>query len=839
MTPRTRATLGALALFVAFAIAFAPDAATGQGVFWHHDLRHHHYPWRAWAAGVWASGEVPWWAAGAGNGFPLLAEGEGGFLYPPTMLLFVLLPDGLALDWSVLGHQVLGAMGVWAFLRARGLRGAAPIVGGLAYAWSGFLVSHTLYLGMQNAAAWLGWALLGATPPDAGGRPDGRGRWWLVALSIGMMGLAGHPQIAAFLGLGLAAHAAGTLRGLDRLRWAAAAAVGAVIASPQLLATLELVRFSGRDGGVAAAFAHIGAMPLQELVGAVLPYAFGFDRPVDIAQTYYHRGTGYWGAGVNHWEMCFYLGIPVVCLALVGARRAPGWVLGAGVATLLMLGGPAWDLVRHLPGFDGFRFPARFALLLTVVVAVLAAHGVERLRRVRRPAVLAYRLRLVALAFPLVTGVAYLGLHVFEAPILAIGEAHFVAKTRLPPPPPGLPGPPGAAVDPGPLARAALPAPELEDPAQVPAKVRRILADLRASTAPTSPRVLVPVLLLLLASFAAHRPWSWGALVAFELWRFGHDYHPRVPAADVEARPAWLGEGMTAPGGPRLTVLDRRVAPELDTALGTASLGLVWGTSDVILPSPLLLVRNEALLALAGLDVGDRGRVKVSRYLENIDIARRMGVRFIATTHTLPGLTQLVRGPVNVYADPDALPRARVVPCARSVATVDEAFTRVLEADPAREVVVEGAREDSGCEFSGGGAPPRNAPPGGAGHPLDPPDGGDDTILRGASVNLPSIATATVLAYADQSVTVQATGPGTLVLADTWYPRWTATVDGVASEILRADVNVRGVALPPGEHTVVFRFDAGAAGWAAWVSAALLVLVVGAGWRFGATRTGA
>ena len=97
MTPaaRARPVLVALAVFVAMAVAFAPDAVTGEGVFWHHDLRHHHYPWRAWAASVWASGSVPWWASGAGNGFPLLAEGEGGFRYPPTMGLFRLLPDPL------------------------------------------------------------------------------------------------------------------------------------------------------------------------------------------------------------------------------------------------------------------------------------------------------------------------------------------------------------------------------------------------------------------------------------------------------------------------------------------------------------------------------------------------------------------------------------------------------------------------------------------------------------------------------------------------------------------------------------------------------------------------
>ncbi|MES2640391.1 MAG: hypothetical protein V4850_12940 [Myxococcota bacterium] len=902
-----RPALVALALFVVFAILFAPDAATGSGVFWHHDFRHHHYPWRAWAAGVWASGEVPWWAAGAGNGFPLLAEGEGGFLYPPTMLLFVLLPDALALNWSVLGHQVLAAMGVWAFLRARGLRGAAPLVGGLAYAWSGFLVSHTLYLGMQNAAAWVGWALLGATP-----RADGRGRWWLVALSIGMMGLAGHPQIAAFVGLGLAVHALATLRGRALLAWGAAAGLGGVIAAPQLLATLELVRFSGRDGGVAAAFARIGAMPVQELVGAVLPYAFGFDRPADIDQTYYHRGTGYWGGGVNHWEMCFYLGIPVVCLALAGARRSKGWVVAGIVATVLMLGGPAWDLVRLLPGFDGFRFPARFALLLTLVAAVLAAHGVERLRTARRPAIVVTRLRMAAAAFPLLTGLAYAGLHTFEAPILGIGEGFFLAQTRLPPPPEGF--------DPGPLARAALPAPELEDAAQVPNKVRRILTDLRASTAPTSPRVWIPVLLLLAASFAVRRPWLWGALVAFELWRFGHDYHPRVPAAEVEVRPAWLGEGMTEPGGPRLTVLDRRVAPALDTALGTASLGLLWGTSDVVLPSPLLLVRNEAMLALAGLDVGDRGPVKVRRYLANIGIARRLGVRWIATTHELPGLTQLVRGPVNVYLDPGALPRVRVVTCARSSASVDDAFTRVATTDPLDEVVVEGVGEDRGCAARpvasdegspGGGAPPRNepvkqsplgesgekpesptgaasgavrpgwpggaplggtgtgpgtrfsapgavpggtggllhrlnAPPVGAGHPPDPPQPGidvtrgagegTDTETRGAAMATPGASLpppATVVAYADREVTVRASGPGTLVLADTWYPRWTATVDGVATEILRADVTVRAVPLSEGEHTVVFRFDPGVPGVALWLAVGVLAGVVAVGVREG------
>ncbi len=48
---------------------------------------------------------------------------------------------------------------------------------------------------------------------------------------------------------------------------------------------------------------------------------------------------------------------------------------------------------------------------------------------------------------------------------------------------------------------------------------------------------------------------------------------------------------------------------------------------------------------------------------------------------------------------------------------------------------------------------------------------------------------------------------GFLVLTDAFYPGWHAFVDGRRWPILRGDVMFRVVELPPGEHSVVFRFE--------------------------------
>jgi hypothetical protein len=56
-------------------------------------------------------------------------------------------------------------------------------------------------------------------------------------------------------------------------------------------------------------------------------------------------------------------------------------------------------------------------------------------------------------------------------------------------------------------------------------------------------------------------------------------------------------------------------------------------------------------------------------------------------------------------------------------------------------------------------------------------------------------------------IDAEAAAPGILVLSETWYPGWSAFVDGKPADLLRADHALRGLFLEAGHHTVEMRFS--------------------------------
>lgn len=78
------------------------------------------------------------------------------------------------------------------------------------------------------------------------------------------------------------------------------------------------------------------------------------------------------------------------------------------------------------------------------------------------------------------------------------------------------------------------------------------------------------------------------------------------------------------------------------------------------------------------------------------------------------------------------------------------------------------------------------------------------------------------------ALTGQGGGAGYLVVAENWYPDWTATVDGQPVPVRRADHSLLSVVVPAGAREVTFRFDSPAYRTGKVVALVSLLLALGA-----------
>lgn len=750
-----RAALAPLGLYTALALAFAGSASWGGSVPWYHDLAHQHYPWRAWAARTWASGELPLWAP-VGWGFPLLGDGQAGILYPPNIVLYAWLREPLAFSWSITIHLVLAGMGGWALGRTLRCSAAASVLLGLTWSWSGLSISHVDYLGMFEVLTWLPWLVAGAVSGALGG---GWRRWALTGLGTGVAFLAGHPQaalIATYASVGAALWVGRdrwrvTLRGL-----VLQGVVAAGIAGPQLVASADLATLGLRAGGVDEAFAEVGALPAEEVVNLVLPAPLGRDRPADMERVSAHRAA-YQGRGVAWWEDCFYVGVPVVLLALAAGRQRALWAAGLG-ALLWMLGTPVYGLVRLLPGMEWFRFPVRASMILVLVLAVLAARGLDRVLA-RPPGRAPRRIALAIGAVVVASGAATAAVDVSEPRLVAAIGARMERVVT--------------AEDVAVATSRGLPPPVARSPAEALEKASRLVAELRADVAPYSPRVAAPLGLLALFAVALGRrqgrPVAVIAVVALDLVTAGWPLVQRASPAVLEPPPAAKALGT----GARVGVLGRRVASALDGRLLSANLGLLWGAEDVIVPSPLRTSRSERMAWLLGLDLTDEPVAdKARRLAENRRWLDAAGVEVITTTEAfaLEGFTLAVDdAPVRAYRNVHAGPPAFLVGCTVSASGPTDAEEALLAiAEPAGTAVVEGAGLGT-CA---------------------PGPAGEARVRREGS--------------ARWVIDVDAARPAWLVLVQAVGPGQTWQLDGAPVEGAPTDLAFQGVAVPAGRHEVVF-----------------------------------
>ncbi|MEZ5967147.1 MAG: hypothetical protein R3F56_25150 [Planctomycetota bacterium] len=349
------------------------------------------------------AGRLPEWNPFARSGTPLLATSVVGLLYPPNWQLLLRDDPAAGLGVAAYGSLVLGELLMFGLLRALGLRRSAAVFGALAFVFSGTAYVNAYYFMRLPALMWLPgmlWAALAAS-----GR-QGRERIPALAglsVSVAMAWLAGFPSYAAgsTLALGVAG-AALVCRSAAARGWrqaaslaaglSGAAVLGFALAAVQLLPMFAFFPESNRTVAPTLASRAVEAFDPASLLGYLLPDAFGHpgarDLPYDhsplmlwLSRKSTWDGVPFLPPNYNFTEATVFPGAPVLFLALaglLGGRRfrvvaAGTWIL---LATLAVAPRPLAALYE-LPGFRNVP-PMRFIGPACAMVAILAALGVQR-----------------------------------------------------------------------------------------------------------------------------------------------------------------------------------------------------------------------------------------------------------------------------------------------------------------------------------------------------------------------------------------------------------------------------------------------------------------------------
>jgi hypothetical protein len=365
------------------------DKPDGDWFLFGRDTVSHDLPVQMWIARevLTSGGEMPLWMPPLHGGLPTL----GAWLwtpYAPSIWAFAVLPTPLAqrfqflwaLWWAGLGGYVLG--------RVMGMSRAAALLVGVGCGLSGHLVTliHAGHLQKILALAWLPWLAAGGW--GSGRREERCGlvdrlAWAsLGGLSLGMMFLSGHPQIA-YVGVHVLAVMALLGGGWDTVKMRAAMLagmlmLGGLVASAQLLPGLEMGALSNRAAGVSFEESVATSYPPSELAEFALPRHRGDSSPAGFG-----RYVGAWGERL----VSDYAGVLIILLASfalikVRDRRSLVWSVLATVSLVVGLGAntPLYSLLHAWwPGMNSFRSPGTFFAGVALALPVLAGLGWEAL----------------------------------------------------------------------------------------------------------------------------------------------------------------------------------------------------------------------------------------------------------------------------------------------------------------------------------------------------------------------------------------------------------------------------------------------------------------------------
>ena len=730
---------------------FCQDLILQQQVPFFRDLGPYFYPLRYTLYESFRSGELPLWNRHMAMGFPLLAAFQSGVFYLPHLLL--LIPSFFAAIRVIfILHFLIAGIGAYYLCRNWKFPPYLSVVGALLFALGGTIVSLSNLLNHFQTAVWLPWLVL--SWEKVLGSCSWKSFLGFIFFTT-MQFLAGSPELFALSMLLVLIDGVRVRQSMPAISYGKMLSVFVAgnllvlgLVMVQVLPTAELFLESRRQQPIPPQEAfHWSLRPMSLL------NLFFLDKEIDPTTS---KGVRLFFGREAPFFLSYYLGaisaFGVSLWLYFSSLREKITLLGLVAASLIVaLGGstPIYPfLFRHLPLLGGFRFPEKFFFFTYVLLIYMTLKGLGDLLlqnedRVRGP--------FAALA---TVCAMWLGLYVFSVFNLDI-VARFIVSQN---------GNSLSSLDHAKILAGTMSNLERQVVLSLGFLLLIVLVKTKAIRLPLFAFLVVSAVFIDLAS--AHKN------LLFPL-------HPNFAYESdriLQTREVDLNRFFYFPSG-------RDLHPSSVTIMGRPTLKESIALSfKNVLPNAGVLYGVDYFQEIDAL-----GRQPYTDFLffanqlnftSQMKLLRTFNVKHLLAFHPLAekNITLIRHFPDNfswLYKIEGTIPRAYVV----NKTAVEKNSNQVLRLlssdafDPTQEVIL-----DSEIAI-----PPLHQ-------------------LR---------ATAKIVRYENERVTIAASADSEaiLVLADSHYPGWKAFVDGRQEVIRRANLFFRAVPLPPGNHTVEFRYE--------------------------------
>ncbi len=726
-----------------------------------------------------------WWPA-VGLGFPVLAEGQAASFYPIRVLCALLFSAPAALMWEAALYFATAGLATYFFLREFRIHHWAAFLGAATQMFSGFALIYVRNIALHRSLCLLPLAMFCAE------RFVRRGSWraWLSAIGvIALQFLAGHPTFAIVTVVATATYV--LLRslheGATRFRdvalasrvvagrlalWAVVAIGGAALAAAQVIPMLLHSEQSHRQGGLTLASASGAAATPRGLGQVLFPYVYAQGDWINEASPAANANPNT-TAGMYCGALC----LALAPLAIWWRRRWPDPALPLAVSAVVAVGfalgakTPLFPLLWSLPGMSGMRFPSRFLLWATFCLAALTALGAHKLILVSRA-----RGAVTRKVLPLAMVAVLLA-------ITATGAMLRFAEVR-----------PGIAL----------------------------------STALMAGAVASACLVLMFGKLWPRRALI--ALAAFalldlELFRVTGNYARTLPIREATSAPAAVAS-MEADGQPfrvlALTeTIDRTFTTQEVKDYLQADLCTIWGLDSTDAYFSLYLKRHRILRAALERELLDKPGAASAW----TSLLSSWNVKYVVAPTGLqfPGWSRVTEsGAAAIWQLPETLPRAFLVgQLAPQAFVLNDAWRNRADerlADQKRELSNWGSRAidaqvldhvaDAALDYSKVAEVP------------------DASLMAPAPVAPAAHVTTHPSGPNEMHLTVDTPAAAYLVVSNSFYPGWTANVNGQPARIYETDWLLMGLPVAPGRSEVALRYQTPGLWTGIIASAATIVLWV-------------